>query len=202
MSVRRLLSLVSTVCGAGLFVAGCAGDGGSTIDDPVLEGQGIEVVEGAPVTGNVHVQLRTWDPETGKAATFVLVNASSEAGRKIRSGRATATVTRVLDDDGMGSLLATLDENGFAGVAADGITLEGLEPDSRTKGVIVVERDGASRGVVSKPNVGRSVATAFRDCKLLILQVHGSIPGSAVSASTGESEGERTFQGDPIKMKR
>ena len=206
MRVRGFPSLALTVLGAVLapvvLAAGCAGDGGSGIDDPVLQGQGIEVVEGAPVAGNVHVQLRTWDPDTGKAATFVLVNASSEAGQKLRSGRATSTVTRVLDDDGMGSLLATLEENGFTGVAADGVTLDNLEPDSRRKGVIVVERDGASRGLVSEPNVGRTVATVFRDCKVLILQVHGSIPGSAASASTGESNPDRTFQAPPIRMER
>jgi hypothetical protein len=182
--------------------AGCAGDGGSSIDDPLLEGQGIEVVEGAPASGNVHVTLRTWDPDTGREATFVLVNATSEVGQKLRSGRATSTVTRVLDDDGMGSLLATLDQNGFAGVSADGVSLDTLGPDSRRKGVIVVERDGSPRSLVSESNVGKTVATVFRDCKVLILQVHGSIPGAAASASTGDSDPERTFQAPPIKMKR
>ena len=197
---RALFASAALVAGA--LLSGACSSGGA-VDDPALEGDPIEVAEGVPATGNVHVSLRTWDATSGPGGkTWVLVNASSEVGQKLRTGRATSTVTRVLDDAGMGSLLATFEENGFSKVAVGGVTLDSLPEDSRRKGVLIVEQDGASRALISAPNVGRSVATIYRDCKVLFLQVHGSIPGAAVSVGTGDADPERTFRAPPIRMNR
>lgn len=180
---------------------GCASDEGG--GDPAVDGSHLPFVVGEPVTGNVHVTLRTWNPNTGEPSTHALVNESSEVGTKIRSGRASSTVTRVIGDEEMGSLLATMDEIGFSGVAEAGVTLESLPPDARRRGVIVVERDGSPAGLVFAPNMGTTaVPKVYRDCKGLILKVHMSVPGYAISAGTGDADPERTFQAPPIKMKR
>ena len=71
-----------------------------------------------------------------------LVNASSDLGKKLTSGRTSSTVTRVISDVEMASLLRELDKAGFSSVARDGVSMAALRDDSARRGVIVVEQDG------------------------------------------------------------
>lgn len=173
-------------------VAACGSTGGSS------GGGGGGAYANAPAAkGNVQVVIRTWDPRTAQSnMTASLVNESSDAGRKLRSGRASSTVVRVLDDVQMGAILAALDKEGFATTARDGVTLDGLRPDAERRGVIIVERDGVSRGIdfVAGRDQG-SLPSVYVECKRIILAAHASIPGYEARVSTGtEDDPSRVFQ--------
>lgn len=171
-----------------------SGDGGEGVLPP-----------GVPVKGNVQVTLRTYNPkDPAVVATMALVNESSEIGRKLKSGRATSTVVRVVSDSDMGALLAAMDEKGFSGTATPGMTLDGLQDDGRRRGVIIVDRNGATQGIDFGLNQGgTAVPTVYTECKRLVWGVHMAVQGFAVSATTGNAEdADRVFQAPPLKMKR
>jgi hypothetical protein len=158
------------------------------------------------VTGNHQVVLRTWNPNdrSAKPMTAALVNASSESGRKLQTGKATSTVVRVVTDAEMGALLAALDEQGFAGVAQPGMRLDTLAEDGRRRGVIIVEQDGESRGIDFRAGMSDSrVPNTYTECKKIILAVHQAIPGFEVQTSTNPADDpSRLFQAPPARLNR
>lgn len=189
--------------------ASLAGGCGSTSGEEGVPGEGGGEMASMPdaqaVTGDHQVLIRTWDPRDLSRPPFTaaLVNESSDAGRRLTSGKASSTVVRVVTDQEMGALLQVLDEKGFSANATDGVTLQGLKPDGRRRGVIIVEKDGATRGIEFFPNMaGTAIPTVYTECKQIIVSCHRRIEGIEVRATTGaEAEDpSRTFQAPPIRM--
>ena len=205
--MRSLIPLVVLACATavGATVGACAGTG------PSSGGSGAEARPSGdfrPVTGNVHVILRTWDPKNRSDGpkTFALVNATSEAGRRLASGRTPSSEFRVVSDEQMAALLAALDEKGFSAHASQGLSIKELPTDARRRGVIVVERDGASRGLelVATGDLRASpVPTVYRDCKMIVVQIHNAIGGLETGASTSVGDDpSRTFQVPKADLRR
>lgn len=190
-----LLVLAAAACGS---TDGSGGGGGG--------GGGDEVVSGGPaVTGDHQVLIRTWDPTDPSRPPFTaaLVNASSDAGRRLTSGKASSTVVRVLSDQDMGTLLQLLDEKGFSANATEGVTLQGLRPDSQRRGVIIVEKDGQTKGIELLLRMGgTAIPTVYTECKKIIVKAHREIEGLEIRTSTGADveDPSRTFQAPPIRM--
>ena len=204
--MRSLAPFLVLACAAALAACGRTGtSGGRSID--MGDSSGGASLEGVhPVKGNVQVVLRTWNPEHPELgpSTYALVNTSSESGRKLASGKATSTVIRPISDEQMGALLAAIDQKGFSTHAKSGVTLEGLSPDSRRRGVIIVDDNGTTRGLemLAQANLGGTpIPTVFRDCKMIIVQIHGTIQGYEARVSTSPAD-DRTFQAPPVRMKR
>jgi hypothetical protein len=205
-----LLALVLLAAAASL-AGGCASDdgggsgGGGAGGGGGVSAAGEEGLKGSAVAGTVSVTLRTFNPKDPEGTTTsVLVNASSDTGRKLRAGRATSTVVRVIGDAEMGALLAAMDEQDFSRHATQGLRLDQLGADGRRRGVIVVERDGETRGIDFGLNQGATaIPKVYTECKKIILVVHGSVEGYAVSATTGNAEdADRVFQAPKIRMSR
>lgn len=180
-----LAASLAAACGGGASGGG-GGVGGRTVDVPS---------DAPAAAGNVIVTIRTWNrnPNAGNLppTDAALVNASSEVGQRLTSGRASSTVVRVLEDAEMGRLLAMLDEAGFWGSAKDGVTLANLEDDGRRRGVIVVEQSGRKAGLEYYP--GSPGADVFRQCRDMIHQIHDRVGGWEARASTGPAD-ERLIQ--------
>jgi hypothetical protein len=173
-------------------VAACGSDGASTGPG----GRTVDVPANAPAAkGNVMVTIRTWNrnPNAGNPppTDAALVNASSEVGQRLTSGRASSTVVRTLEDEEMGKLLAMLEAEGFYGAAKEGMSLRTLTDDGRRRGVIVVERDGRSVGLEYYP--GSPGADVFRQCRDMIHQIHDRVGGWEARAATGPAD-ERLIQ--------
>ncbi|MCE9636690.1 MAG: hypothetical protein K8T90_13380 [Planctomycetes bacterium] len=197
------LSLVVVCAAACAALSGCAGSASSSGGE---SSRGDAPISANAVKGNCQIVMRTWDPRDPEKTpvTSALVNASSEAGRSLQTGRKTSTVVRVITDEQMGAVLAALDEKGFAGNSTPGIALETLRPDARRRGVIVVDRDGTSRGIEFLPNMsGTQIPTVYTECKRIIMRVHGEVTGLEVRASTDQNDDpSRIFQAAPIKPPR
>lgn len=203
-----LAAVVAAAISAALAAGGCAGSGGGGGgggggSDAIVSDPGVRNAQ--PVTGNCQVTLRTWNrnPDAPSTAptTVALVNASSEKGRMLLTGKATSSSVRPLEDDEMGRLLAVLDAKGFASHAKPGVTLESVSDDTRVRGVLVIDRDGVSRGITYY--AGAADAGVFRDCKNLVFSTHNAVGGFEVRAATGDAaDPNRTFQAPPIKMRR
>lgn len=204
-TVRAIGALAALFVGAAL-VAGCGGTGSSGATGGGLGGGGEPLADLSnvqPVKGNVQVTLRL-SPADRPVTMFALVNESSEIGKKLTSGRATSAQIRVLDDLAMGRLLAEMNARGFAANSSPGLSLDNLREYSGRRGVIVVDQGGTTRGIdFGTGTGGGALPNAYVECKKLIMGVHGSLQGFEVRASTNpDSDAERQFGGDPIKMKR
>ncbi len=200
----RSISRSWTLLLASLALAACAnsppggGGGGAGGDD------GDTRASGRAVQGNVQITLQTQTPST-PIQTFAFVNATSEIGRRITSGRATSTVIRVLSDADMAKLIEEIESRGFSSHAVAGRTLKNLPDASGRRGVIVVEENGASRALdFGTGSGGGALPTCYLECKKLILGVHGALQGLAVSGTTTNSadDGSKVFQAPPIKLPR
>jgi hypothetical protein len=154
------------------------------------------------VRGNVAVKFKSYQPGAVQNA-YVLVNASSDVGKRLLSGKATSTWVRVMSDEEMGAFLRQMDELGFSANAQEGLSLENLRDWSERRGVITVEQDGRSRGIDFGTGGGPGAkATAYRDVKALIVYTHNQIPGAyEVKAQVGDPEGN-LFQAPPARMPR
>jgi hypothetical protein len=205
MRVRAVLLVLACAALAACGSTGSAGGGPGGGGDPSSAEDALPPGTRA-VTGNHQVVLRTWNPNNPSAAptTAALVNASSESGRKLQTGRATSTVVRVITDAEMGALLAAMADKGFDTVATPGLTLDGLRADGRRRGVIVVEQDGQTRGIDFGLNMGGTqVPTVYTECKKIILAVHMNIPGLEVRTSTDANDDpSRLFQAPPARLNR
>lgn len=185
-------------------LAGCGGTGSGSAagwhmggsSEPIADLSNVQ-----PVKGNVQITVRL-SPKDKDVSTFALVNESSEIGKKLSTGRATSAQIRFLDDLAMGRLLAEMNARGFAAQSSPGLTLENLPVYPGRRGVIIVEQDGATRGIdFGTGTGGGALPKTFVDCKQLIMGVHGSLSGFEVRASTDPvRDGERQF-GDPSKLK-
>lgn len=157
-----------------------------------------------PVTGNCLVSIRLWnrnrDAVGSAPTTAALVNTSSDWGQKLSSGRASSTEIRVLADDEMGRLLAALESEGFGSHARPDVTLESVDGDGTVRGVLVVKRDGVSKGIPYY--AGSSDADVFRRCRDWVIKAHSATQGFEVRATMGGEDPERTFQAPPIKPRR
>lgn len=183
-----------------LASAACSGTGVAP------EAREVRVVENAPpVTGNVKLTMLTWNRNRGmedvKPARVALVNASSEKGKRLLSGRDSSAEIATLDDLAMGRLLATLDEQGFASRARQGVTLDDYPDDGRRRGLMLLERDGRGWGLEYQP--GSPDADVFRVCRNIVFQVHGAAAGYGVKVSTNADDNpERQFQAPRPRMQR
>jgi hypothetical protein len=200
-----LLALAGTLL-AGGAVAGCGGTQSAAGTPAGLGGGGEPLADLSnvkPVTGNVQVTLRL-TPAGRQVTTIALVNESSETGRKLSTGRATSAQIRVLDDLGMGRLIAELNARGFAANSSPGMTLENLRDYSGRRGVIIVDDGGSTRGIdFGTGTGGGALPNAYVECKKLIMGVHGALQGFEVRASTDAADDpERQFGGGTIKMNR
>ena len=202
-SRSRAFALAALVPLAAAALTACAGTGGSSGGGSSGGGAPIDA---RAVKGNHQIVMRTWDPREPEKApvTAALVNASSEAGRSLQTGRKTSTVVRVITDEQMGAVLAALDEKGFSANATGGLALDTLRPDPRRRGVILVDRDGETRGIEFLPNMsGTQIPTVYTECKRIIMRVHGEVTGLEVRASTDPNDDpSRIFQAAPIKPPR
>ena len=206
MRVRAVLLVLACAALAACGSTGSSGGGSGGGGESSSGGEDALPPGTRAVTGNHQVVLRTWNPNNPSAAptTAALVNASSESGRKLTTGRATSTVVRVISDAEMGALLAAMQEKGFDGVATPGLTLDGLRADGRRRGVIVVEQDGQTRGIDFGLNMGGTqVPTVYTECKKIILAVHMNIPGLEVRTSTDPADDpSRIFQAPRAGLNR
>jgi hypothetical protein len=206
--VRPFRTCVPALLAALALAGGCAGGGGASVRTS-LDGDGrpMSVPSGQAVQGDVLVVMRTYQPGH-PTATMALVNESSERGRKLQSGRASSTEVRVVTDEQMGTLLAALDQQGFGAHAQPGVTLESVPDDPRRRGVLLVEHNGQTRGILfgtdrfGTRESKAPVPTVYTDCKRLVWALHSSVPGYAVSASTNPADVERLFSAPRIKLRK
>ena len=183
---------------AALAVSGCGSTGGG--GGAVLAKPNIGTIEpGEAVTGNASATWKNLDPRNPEV-TQTLVNASSEAGRALRSGRVSSSEVRVVSDEVMGTLLGELEDAGFFEHATPGMNLDNLPATPGRRGVVIVTRDGRSWGLVLAPGTGSTpIPATYRDCKALILAVHMSVQGLEVQVDVDENE---VFSAPPIRMPR
>jgi hypothetical protein len=182
--------------GCGLFGGSGSGGGGGG-------GAAGDLAPAKAVQGNVMVTLRTYHPNA-PTTTMALVNASSESGRRLASGKATSREIRVITDDDMGRLLAEMDRRGFSGQARAGLTLAQLTDNPSRRGVILVEENGSSRGIEFSTGAGgTALPTVYTECKKLVWGVHMAVPGFEVRATTDNAmDAENVFQAPPARLPR
>jgi hypothetical protein len=206
-SIRRgalRVAAVACLVAVSFFATACAGGGSSSVDG----GDGIESLErpsvgtvepGEPVNGEVAVSWVNLRAES-MAVRMTLVSASSEAGQMLRSGRATSTEVRVLSDADMGTLLGELEDRGFYEHSTRGIGLENIPNVPGRRGIVVVHDNGKDYGLMLVPGGGATpLPASYRDCKALVLAVHGQIQGLEVRIN---ADADRVFSAPPIRMPR
>ena len=183
---------------AALIPGGCAGggaDGGVAFSAPDIE----EFEDADPVSGNVRVTWRNLEPRHPDF-TGSLVNASSEAGQRLRSGRASSSITKVLEDEEMGKLIKALENEGFFQYATEGLGLSNVPDHEGQKGILVVDRDGTTKGLMLTRNLGGTqIPRVYTDCKSLFLAIHGKVSGYEIRIN---ADVERVFQSPKIRMNR
>lgn len=206
MSASRIARAVPALLALVPCLVACASGGGGSGGNSASGGPGggnAAAESGPKVSGDVTVTLRT-TPGGGQATDMSLVNESSEMGKKLTSGRTSSTVTRVISDAEMASLLRELDKAGFSSVARDGVSMAALRDDSTRRGVIVIEQDGRPRGFEFRTGMGESrVPNVYVDCKRLIWGVHMQVPAYEAKVTVGDApDADRVFQSPPARMKR
>jgi hypothetical protein len=183
------------------LAASCGSDGGGGGSSGYSGSSGATWEDSEPVAGEVMVAWQDLDP-TRQSTRVGLVNESSEAGRKLKSGQASSAEIRVLTDVQMGGLLSKLAELGFFEYATDGLALDNVPDTAGKKGIIVVSQDGRSKGLLFRTNIGAGPLTnAYINSKNTILYAHSQVIGFDVRANVGEPD-ERVFEAPPIRMKR
>lgn len=185
------------------IVSGCASDGPAreAADDPSagdLTGGTWE--EGDPVAGDWSISWKNLDPKY-PATTVSIVNASSEIGRKLLAGASSSEI-RVASDAQMGALVSELRKLGFFEHAVAGLALDSVPDVPGKKGVVVLQQDGAARGLLLTTQMGRSaVPQTYANCKKFVITAHMQLQGFDVKASLGPGD-ERILTAPPPKMPR
>ncbi len=194
---RRALSLVA--CAALCVTAAACASGGGSSGGELERPEARPVRQGDAVSGEVFVSWRNLDPRN-PAVTQTIVNESSELGRALASGRKNSADVRVLGDADMGTLLAQLEDIGFFRYATEGMGLDNAPDVPGRRGIVVVERDGRTWGLMLTPGAGRTpIPAAYRDAKGVILVAHSSLPGMDVKVNV---DADRVFSAPPIGLKR
>ena len=200
--LRRLCGALLLTLATVLLTA-CAGDGGSGEArmgaDETLVG---DISDATPVDGNVTVTWRNLDPRN-QDVTISLVNETSDYGRRLKSGRSSSPVTRVASDRQIGRLLAKLEELGFFRLATP-MEMGGLPEVPGRRGAVVVQRDGASVGlmlVLKQGLAGSQIPKVYMESKRQVLYLHGNLRGLDVrgSVESMDANAEDVFRGRPIK---
>ena len=200
--MTRLATLV-LLFAAAAAAAGCSSDGGSrTGGSSESSASPSAGTPSAPVAhgATIRVTYHNYIPDKfGRTGTWSLVNASSDLGQRLRSGRATSAETHVVEDEDMGRVLDGLRQTGFFNYARPGIGFDEIADRPGLKGVIVLEQNGASQAFESASG-GRdgTAATAFRDSKILIVDAHGKLEGYAIKVGQGDSD-PNTFESPGIQ---
>lgn len=200
----RCAAALLCVVAATLVVPACAGGGGGagggspSIGE--LERPSIGPVEpGDPVRGEVAVTWQNLNPRA-QPLKLVLVNESSEAGKMLRSGKANSSEIRVLSDVDMGTLIGQLKERGFYENATKGIGIENIPNVGGRRGIVVLHDNGIDYGLMLVPGAGGTpLPAAYRDCKALVLRIHGMLPGYDLIIN---ADPDRVFSAPPIRMHR
>lgn len=194
---RRALAWAVLLVGAALSTA-CSSSPAWVPPDP---GDFREV---DAVSGNYSVTWKNLNP-AGDPVVQTLVNETSEIGVKIKSGRATSSTIRVVSDEQMGSLVDKLREMSYFDHATPGVGLDNVPDVPNRRGIVAVDEDGDRSALIFTLHMGNTpVPTVYRDCKSVILRVHGAAQGGMeVRAGRGESvDADRLFKGPKIKMER
>jgi hypothetical protein len=198
MAASRLLPvplMLAAVC------VGCS-SGGS---EPVSDDAAVEVAAGAaesePVRGEVMVSWRNLDPRY-PATAVALVNDSSSTGQRLRSGTVTSSTIRVLTDAEMGWVLAEIERMGFHQHARDGLDVAAASEVPGRKGIVTIERDGTTKGLLLTTGLGTSpLPKVYVQVKDFVNKVHGHVVGGEVRASVGPAD-ESIFSAPPARLKR
>ena len=131
---------------------------------------------------------------------MTLVNASSQYGRALRSGRETSTEVRVLSDADMGTLIGELEDRGFFDHATKGLGIENIPNVPGRRGIVVLHDNGNDYGLMLVPGAGGTgLPESYRDCKALVLAIHGSVQGLEVRVN---EDADKLFSAPPIRMPR
>src|SRR5262249_4677891 len=149
--------------------------------------------------GDVAVTWKNLNAQSN-AGSFSLVNASSEVGRKLASGKASSSTVRVMDDAEMGGLLEDLKSAGFYQFAKQGIGLDNLPSGISSKGIVVVQQNGESFGFPYRPTGPGAEANAYANCKKIVMNAHATHASFDVHVGSGEAD-TRIFDAPPIKPK-
>ncbi len=195
-------ALAATALLAASFVmSGCGSDGatrgGGSHVGAALGGVGFE--PGDAVSDEVSVTWKNLDPGN-PPVTQTLVNASSETGRLLKSGRASSTATRVISDQDMGTMLDELEDLDFFDHATSGLGLTNAPSTTGRRGIVVVTRGAKTWGMMLTPGMGQTpVPKVYTDCKKLIFAVHGAVQGFEVKIN---ADPDRVFSAPSIRMKR
>ena len=151
------------------------------------------------VSDNVRVTWRNLD-DRNPAVTQSLVNASSEMGRQLRSGRISSTATRVLSDEDMGALLDELDDIGFFDVAKPGLRFDDPPDVNGVRGIVTVERNGRAEGILMTTGLaGTDIPETYVKSKQLVFAVHSAVQGYEVRVN---QDPDRVFQAPKARLRR
>jgi hypothetical protein len=192
----RFPLLVAVLC-----TGACAGGATSERGAAAVEEEPAVLPDAEPVTGNVAVSWRNLDPRN-QATMLGLVNESSSTGRDLRMGKTSSSSVRVLSDVEMGQLLAELRRVGFFEYARDGLDANAAAEVPGKKGIVVVEQDGVTKGLLLTTGMGTSaVPKVYLASKERVYKAHASVMGAEVKVSVGPAD-DRIFSPPPIKMKR
>ena len=200
-----LLTLVLLSLGLGACASdtgGTASTGGSGNGSHVgaaLGGAEGDFEPGEAVKDNVRVTWRNLD-DRNPPVTQSLVNASSEMGSQLRSGRVSSTSTRVLSDTDMGALLNELEDVDFFDVAKPGLSLDNHPDVPGARGVVVVERNGRAHGLLMTTGLsGTRIPETYVKSKQLVFAVHSAVSGYEVRVNVDE---DRVFKAPKSKLRR
>jgi len=194
----RAAAAAACVLAAGLLAAACASDGGgSGASRTALARPAVSDIEpGDPVSGEVAVTWMNLDARYSDV-TQTLVNESSGAGQQLMSGRASSTSVRVISDADMGTLLGELRDRGFYDHATRGVGLRNIPQVPGRRGIVVVHDNGTDWGLMLTPGAGATQLPAtYRDCKGLIMAVHGAVQGLEVQVNV---DADRVFSKPPTR---
>ncbi len=201
------VALLVPALAAALLLGACASDGGgekspgdgSHVGAALGGSEGGYEGPGEAVRDNVRVTWRNLD-DRNPDVTQSLVNASSEMGRQLRSGRTSSTSTRVLADTDMGTLIEELDDVGFFDEAKSGLSLQNVPDLPGARGVVVVERNGRAQGLLMTTGLsGTRVPETYVKSKQLIFSVHSAVQGYEVRVNVDE---DRVFQAPRARLRR
>ncbi len=195
----RGLVLAATLLATPWLAGACAGGGASSSPGELARPDVGEIERGEAVSGEIAVTWKNLHPRNPDVIQ-TLVNESSEAGRQLRSGRASSTTVRVISDADMGTLLDKLRDLGFFEQATRGVGLRNVPQVAGRRGIVVVHDNGTDWGLTLTPGAGGTALPAtYRDCKGLILAVHGAVQGLEVQVNV---DADRVFSAPPIRMPR
>ena len=203
--VLRACALGLSLLAAPLLMGACAGtsDTGGGDDVSSRGGDGLarpdlgSIEPGDAVQGDVFVTWKNLNPRNPDV-TQTLVNESSEAGQQLRSGKVSSSAVRVISDADMGTLLLKLKDIGFYDQATRGVGPNSIPQVPGRRGIVLVHDNGTDWGLMLTPGAGGTALPAtYRDCKGLILAIHGAVQGLKVEVNV---DADRVFSAPPIRM--